>query len=165
MIEPVARISSVVVSLVAWTVGAATAVGVGLIALSAIGVGTADGPIRSLSTNAQAGPTRVPVETPSLTPTNPPTSPGPPPTTTTAGVSSQRTVTSPGGNVVAACRASGAYLVGWSPAPGYRAEDVVRGPAQSARLTFKKPEREIKVTVRCVNGVVQATIEDEPEDD
>ncbi len=160
MIEPVLRISPVVVSLVAWTVGAATAVGVGLIALSAIGVGTADGPIRSLTTNPQAVPTRVPGDTP----TNPPTSPGPPPTTT-AGASSERTVTSPGGNVVAACRASGAYLVGWSPAPGYRAEDVVRGPAQPARLTFKKPEREIKVTVRCANGVVQASIDDEPEDD
>jgi hypothetical protein len=163
MIEHVARISPVVVSLVGWTTGAATAIGVGLIALSAIGVGLAEGPIRPLSTNPQSGPARVPVETLSPTPPGQRTSTGP--ATAPAGASSERTVTSRGGNVVAACRASGAYLVGWSPAPGYRAEDVARGPAQQARLTFKKPEREIKVTVRCVNGVVQASIEDEPEDD
>src|SRR5512139_1022951 len=163
MISAVPRFSPVVVSVVAWTAGAATAVAVGLLALSAIGVGLTDDAVRSLSTNPpyEADPT-----TPNAPATTATTATSPrPETTPPRDGGSERTVMSRGGNVVARCRASGAYLVGWSPAPGYRAVDVARGPAPTARLTFVAHDSEVKITVRCVGGAVQSSIEDERGDD
>jgi hypothetical protein len=72
-----------------------------------------------------------------------------------------QTLSTRGGTVIAGCRPSGAYLVGWSPAPGYRAEDVVRGPDEVARLKFEGDGEEIEVSVRCVDGVLLPEIERE----
>ena len=160
-----ARISPVVVSVAAWMAGAVTAVTVGLIALSVIGVGLTDGPIRSLTNNPPSDSvTERPAAPATPAPSGAPASSRPTPTPT-GDVASDRTVTSRGGNVVARCRASGAYLVGWSPAPGYRAEDVDRGPAPVARLRFTGHDSELKISVRCVDGVVQSSIEEEGRDD
>ncbi|GAB3800647.1 hypothetical protein [Micromonospora zhanjiangensis] len=69
----------------------------------------------------------------------------------------ENSFTTPGGSVVARCAGGQAYLVSWSPTPGYHAEHVARGPAVVARLTFEAGRRHLNVEVRCVAGAPQAT--------
>jgi hypothetical protein len=45
-------------------------------------------------------------------------------------------LTSQAGTVVATCESVGAYLLSWSPAQGYGVAQVVRGPAAAASVTF-----------------------------
>ena len=66
-------------------------------------------------------------------------------------------LTSPGGTVVADCRPAGAYLVSWSPVPGYESGAVIRGPAVTARVTFNSAANSVTMTVSCSAGVPTAT--------
>jgi len=66
-------------------------------------------------------------------------------------------LTSPGGTVVADCRPSGAYLVSWSPVPGYEAGIVIRGPAVTAQVTFNSAANSVTMMVSCSAGVPTAT--------
>jgi len=61
-------------------------------------------------------------------------------------------LTSHGGTVLAECRPAGAYLVSWSPVPGYEATGVVRGPAVTARLVFESDANTVTMTVTCPDG-------------
>lgn len=153
-----APIRPVVASVTAWVAGAAAAVSVGLVALSLIGSGIADQPVQPLAPHALDQGASQPT-TASATASPGASASSTPPSTT--GTAADKTVTSRGGTVVARCRSGGAYLVGWSPAPGYRAEDVVRGPAETAQVKFEGLGREIKITVRCVDGAVRPKVEDE----
>jgi hypothetical protein len=77
---------------------------------------------------------------------------------TTAGAAPTSTVlSSPGGTVVADCRPGGAYLVSWSPAPGYEAGTVFRGPAGTARVTFDSAVNSVTMLVSCSTGVPTAS--------
>lgn len=62
-----------------------------------------------------------------------------------------------GGTVVADCGPGGAYLVSWSPVPGYEAGTVVRGPAATARVTFNSAANSVTMLVSCSTGVPAAT--------
>jgi hypothetical protein len=184
MMADMTRTRSVATSLTAWIVGAGAAIGVGLVALSLIGPGLANGPIRPLSPNGLAPaatpiggsgdpstsptpsatsvpgpttppPTMVPVDAPGgATPakTTPPAAPPPP---------VDQTLSSAGGAVVVRCRTDGAYLVGWSPAPGFTAGDIVRGPAATVQVSFEQEEHELTVSVQCVYGAAHATVTEE----
>jgi eukaryotic-like serine/threonine-protein kinase len=66
-------------------------------------------------------------------------------------------LTSPGGTVVADCRPVGAYLVSWSPVPGYESGTVIRGPAVTARVTFNSAANSVTMMVSCSAGVPTAT--------
>jgi hypothetical protein len=59
---------------------------------------------------------------------------------------------SPYGSVTAACQPGGAYLLYWSPDQGYQADDVFRGPAAVASVTFEGPGNEVVMRVSCKNG-------------
>jgi hypothetical protein len=83
--------------------------------------------------------------------------------TATPGPPSDRTIRTKAGSVVAQCRGDLAYLVGWSPAPGYKAGGVRRGPAATAKLEFEGHERKLRVSVVCADGVVLPTITEEEE--
>jgi hypothetical protein len=61
-------------------------------------------------------------------------------------------LTSPGGTVLAECRAAGTYLVSWSPTQGYEASDVTRGPVAVARVVFESPAKSVTMTVTCPDG-------------
>jgi hypothetical protein len=170
----VIRTRSVVASVVAWTVGATIALAVSLLALSMVGTGLTAGPFQVVPRDNQVTSDNL-VTGDNGAPTNQ-ASPTPPPMqsgaataearatvpTSSAATGSERSLSSVGGNVVARCQSGGAYLVYWSPAPGYRVDDVVRGPAQPARLQFQGQGREVKVSVSCVNGTPQATTREEP---
>ena len=73
--------------------------------------------------------------------------------------------TSKGGEVVADCQASGAYLLSWSPLQGYEIDDVVRGPAPAARVTFESNGGDVTMVVTCSGGVPSATTSSRPGDD
>jgi hypothetical protein len=67
-------------------------------------------------------------------------------------------LTSRGGTVLAECRPAGAYLVSWSPVPGYEATGVVRGPAVTARLVFESDASTVTMTVTCPDGMAGAPV-------
>lgn len=69
---------------------------------------------------------------------------------------SSTVLTSAGGTVVADCRPGGAYLVSWSPAPGYEVGLVVRGPASTAHVTFGSAAS-ATMMVSCSTGVPTAS--------
>ncbi len=91
-------------------------------------------------TTHRAGPVKTHV-------TDPP-SPSPAPSTDAAIV-----LTSADGSAAAVCEPSGAYLVYWSPQPGFEADDVVRGPAAVASVVFSNDSGGILMRVSCRNGV------------
>jgi hypothetical protein len=60
---------------------------------------------------------------------------------------------SPDGSVMAECQPAGAYLLYWSPDQGFQADDVHRGPAAVARVTFEQlPNNEAVMQVSCKGG-------------
>jgi serine/threonine-protein kinase len=66
-------------------------------------------------------------------------------------------LTSPGGTVVAECRTGGAYLVSWSPDPGYESGTVIRGPVVTARVTFNSAANSVTMMVSCSAGMPTAS--------
>lgn len=66
-------------------------------------------------------------------------------------------LTSAGGDVVASCQASGAYLISWSPSQGYEVSGVNRGPASTAQVTFYSSSNRVTMVVSCSTGVPTAT--------
>jgi hypothetical protein len=145
------RARSLAASTIAWTIGAVSSVGIGLVALTMIGTGFAEGPLQPLSPNPvdppAAAATGAPDPSPSAT-----SSPAP---TTAVTV---HTVATTAGNAFVQCVHAGAYLYGWAPAPGYSVDDVRRGPASVVMITFQSTQREINVTARCIGDRVQPTI-------
>jgi hypothetical protein len=61
-----------------------------------------------------------------------------------------------GGTIVASCAAGQVTMLSWSPAQGYRTDDVNRGPAGSASVKFKAGRTELTVTVTCVGDQPEA---------
>src|SRR5439155_12282407 len=82
-------------------------------------------PVDTIAPPATAPPAEPPTVSPTASAGGVPVSPRP-----------DRVLTSTGGTVVARCVDGGAYLVSWSPAQGYRAEEVRRGRAAVARVSF-----------------------------
>lgn len=146
------RARSVVVSTAAWTIGALSSVGIGLVALSMIGTGFADRPLQPMAPNAAV--TDAPDR-----PANPDMMSGPP--SSSGGTGNDHTVVTRGGTVIVRCVQSGVYIVGWSPAPGYQTDDLRRGPAAQAGIMFESSSREVFVTVSCEANTAQPTIHDE----
>ena len=90
------------------------------------------GPTPSVTRSHQARPSQGPPETepsPSARASRSRPASSPAAQATATAVPTSAVLSSPGGTVVADCRPGGAYLVSWSPAPGYEAGTVRRGPA------------------------------------
>ncbi|MEV0128662.1 serine/threonine-protein kinase [Dactylosporangium sp. NPDC050688] len=69
----------------------------------------------------------------------------------------QRTLSSPGGSVLATCTTDGAaHLLSWEPAETYTVSKVEAGPAIRARIAFKNSEHTVRMTVGCTKGVPSA---------
>jgi serine/threonine-protein kinase len=122
--------------------------------------------------SARPSPTEA---TPTPAPAATSASPVPGPTTATASpvatsdsptVSTGGTVlTSSGGQVLAACQATGAYLISWSPLQGYEVAGVSRGPAATARVTFESTANRVTMAVSCSAGVPSAATTVRPGDE
>ena len=70
---------------------------------------------------------------------------------------SSTVLSSQGGTVVADCRPAGAYLVSWSPNPGYEVGAVTRGPVMIARVIFNTTANSVTLMVSCSAGVPTVT--------
>src|SRR5262252_6739626 len=67
-------------------------------------------------------------------------------------------LSSAGGSVMAGCRPAGAFLISWSPQPGYTADDVVRGPAATAQVVFETTSQGVSMTVSCTGSAPSASV-------
>ncbi|WP_440070142.1 hypothetical protein [Streptosporangium sp. OZ121] len=101
-------------------------------------------------------PPSVPPSAPPAEGTPDPAGPTPAPTvtvTTTATPAAEpgksRLITTVGGKVIARCENGLVTLRSWSPAQGFQADDVERGPAGRARVEFESEEDEVKVELHC----------------
>jgi len=156
-----------------WLAATAAATSIGILAVGAIGSGIAGSPARPLSGGevtkalatsspvapAPSGASPSGVSPTGGSPTGEPTGPAGSPGSQPTGAS--RVFGSKGGTVVARCVAGKAELISWSPAQGYEADDVRRGPAASVGLQFERDDIEIKISVECVGGVPTPHIETE----
>jgi hypothetical protein len=167
------------IAVAAWLLGAATATGGCLMAVSLLGDGfgvsgsssqqlTATAvsralaaakreqsptPSAALSPTARARPVRrrshLAPATPAPTPTPTPTAT---PTVTQSAAGPGTLLSSSGGTVVASCESVGAYLLSWSPAQGYGVGQVVRGPAAVASVVFDAGTRTVTMDISCPGG-------------
>jgi hypothetical protein len=74
-------------------------------------------------------------------------------------------LTSSDGSAAAVCQPGGAYLVYWSPEPGFEIDDVVRGPAAVASVVFRNDSGGIVLRVSCRDGVPVKSLSAAPPDD
>ncbi|MDT7725720.1 MAG: hypothetical protein QOI21_2296 [Actinomycetota bacterium] len=137
--------------IVGWAVAAGAAAVVGTAALDIVGAGILGPGNQALSqadvtrdlANASSRPP-TPAQLPSTSPA-PATSSGPAP----------RGLSTPGGTIIATCDGDQAFLQSWSPAQGFRTDDVVRGPAVVTSIKFKSGKDELRNTVTCLAGEPQ----------
>jgi hypothetical protein len=164
----------------AWLLGAGTATGGSLLAVSLLGQGiVAPAPSQQLTSAAvnkalASEATEAARPSPSATPTGSPSaspSPVPPPrrlkirqsapphaaAATPTPQATSTVLSSGGGSVVAQCESAGAYLVSWSPQQGYEAVNVIRGPAATAQAKFSNGQRIVIMKVTCSGAVPTAT--------
>lgn len=67
-------------------------------------------------------------------------------------------LTSADGSLLAVCQPAGAYLVYWSPDQGYSADEVARGPAPVASVTFINQAGGVIMRVSCASGTPVARV-------
>jgi hypothetical protein len=157
----------ILIAVGAWLLGAVTATGASLLAVSQLGQGIVDTTGQQLTVSAvnsalareqgeqataapraerPAGAAQPAADAPhhSAASTPPSQAPSPPPGTLFA---------SPGGTVVADCQPAGAYLLTWSPQQGFEAQNVVRGPAAVVSVLFATQASGVTVQVACRGGV------------
>ena len=79
----------------------------------------------------------------------------------TASPGPARQFTTTGGELTAECIGQLAYLISWSPAPGYRVDDLQRGPATVAQVAFDSTTEQLAVGVSCASGFPQLVRGDE----
>jgi hypothetical protein len=159
--------SRVLIGAGAWLLGAVSATVGSLYAVDLLGQGLLEQHTKQVSVamvNAElaqddsAAPSRpAPTQTPKASPavSHPArhrpasTHPAVQPSTSSAG----KILTTGGGNTAARCEQGGAYLVYWSPAQGFEANNVRRGPAPAASVTFTNSTDGFVLTVTCSSGV------------
>jgi hypothetical protein len=157
---PVPRLWPGLASALAWTIGVTVSLIVGLFALRFVGAGLDHEAAlpAGADTVVTVSPTASPM--PSVSPSAAPTTTAPPPVVTPqpAHTGADRLLTSIGGNVLAHCVNGQAFLVSWTPAPGFEASNISRGPATTARVTFEASGAEYHVAVTCAGDVPQSTV-------
>jgi hypothetical protein len=154
-------IRAVLAAALAWCVGAAAAVTLGVVGVSLIGATLTDPAAPSQSPTAEQS--SVPPDRRADEDISSPTALASPSAPTSDEPSTQtsdqeRLISSPGGTMLARCSAAGASLVSVSPTPGYRVTGVSDGPAPEATVTFQSAQAHVEVVVRCLSGVPHATI-------
>jgi hypothetical protein len=99
------------------------------------------------------------------TPQTPGTPGGDDPAGPADGAGEVRTLRSQAGQVAAQCADGLAYLTAWSPNPGYRVDEVVRGPAAVASVWIESDSfDDVEILVSCEGGEPVLTEMVEPDD-
>jgi hypothetical protein len=167
----------ILIVVAAWLLGAATATGGCLLAISLLGAGfgitsspgqqltvgavnkaladargqpstSAAAPSRSAHTRPVPRRPHTARPKPTPTPTPPTLTPTPAQSTTPVGTP----LSSQGGTVVATCESAGAYLITWSPAQSYEVDRFVRGPAAVATVRFETNSTAVTMNISCPGG-------------
>lgn len=139
-----------------WLIAAAAATAVGLAATGAIGTSITAATATPLTEQQVGRALALTSPTPSRTPAATlPAAPG--------GII--RALDTPGGTIIARCRAGQATLISWSPAQGYDSEKIHPGPAPAAAITFEAEHTEIRVRVNCPANVPTAHTTTGPDTD
>jgi hypothetical protein len=119
-------------------------------------LGSATQQLGGTTSSADLDPGRSPSPTPAATASASPT------TSPSAAASPQNAdstlLTSADGSVLATCQAGGAYLIYWSPAQGFSADDVARGPAAVTSVTFENRSGGLSMRVSCPSGTPVASV-------
>jgi hypothetical protein len=135
----------------AWVVAAAVTAAIGTVALDVVGAGILGPQNQPLSQlDVARALAAASASAPSGPATRPESATTPPATSST--LAAPRGLSTPGGSIVAQCVGGQVTLLSWSPAQGFRTDDVARGPAPTASIKFKNGNTESRVTVTCVDG-------------
>ncbi|WP_370369263.1 hypothetical protein [Catenulispora sp. GP43] len=160
----------------AWIVGATTATGLSLFAVSYLSADPQSPQGATLSqaqvNQALASVTRT--QAPGPSPSSGPSTAGPaqtapatpPPSSSSSATGApaaptrsapavqpvQRRLSGGAGTVVAQCQDGLVYLVTWSPSQGYQAEAVQRGPARLATMVFTGNGHRVEFHIGCAAG-------------
>jgi hypothetical protein len=89
--------------------------------------------------------------------------PTPTPTPAQSAAGAGTVLTSPGGSVVAICESASAYLLSWSPAQGYGVDRVVQVPGAVASVIFDGGTAEVTMDVSCSSGTPVSTTSSSPD--
>lgn len=150
--------------LMIWAAAAVAAVGVTTAAVTL--AGASDNPNEVLSqdeVSRQAGQLGTPGPDPTGSPTPGPS--GSPSATAPAGDGVTNTLFSRAAQLVVRCEDGLARLEAWSPNPGYRVDDVVRGPAPEVYLWVESDTfDDVMVFARCEAGEAVMTEKVEQDD-
>ncbi len=163
----------------AWLLGAVTATGGSLLAVSQLGRGLVDTTNQQLTAGAindalaREKAEQLMTPTPSLPRTGQPSPtahavhtvrPGarhhqisPAPSPAPASAPAPTLLASAGGTVLASCQPAGAYLVSWSPQQDFEAQNVIRGPAAIVSVRFGAPSQSLTMRVTC-HGATPAVL-------
>jgi len=170
----------IVITIAAWLLGAATATGGCLLAVSLLGAGfgvsgssghqltTAsvakalaaaerESPSAQAATSSRSARARPATRRPRAARSTPTPTPTPTPTSAQSTTPVGTPFTSQGGTVVATCEQAGAKLIAWSPAQGYEVSRVVQGPAPVASVGFESNTTEVDMNIRCRGGTPVAS--------
>jgi hypothetical protein len=104
---------------------------------------------KALAAEPSPSPSTPSPSKPSPAPSSEPAGPAP---STSPPTGSQRAFSSAGGSVVAGCRGGQAYLVSWSPAPGYRVTQQDSGPGEHVEVRFEGSGGRSEIRVACAGG-------------
>lgn len=142
-----------VLGFMGWLCATLVATGVGLGAVSLLSESLTSDAMTPLSGDAVTK--ALAVSSPSASPSATPT-----PRHT---VGPSRSLSSPGGTVIARCEGDLAYLMSWSPAQGWSVEEQARGPARSTMIKFegdtdRNDDLEVTLTVTCRSGAPVASV-------
>jgi pyruvate/2-oxoglutarate dehydrogenase complex dihydrolipoamide acyltransferase (E2) component len=145
------------VAVAGWLAAAFLATGVTLAAVTLIGSGIFGESTRTRSQAevAQALASLDPTGASSTAPTSEPTSP---PVTSQTPV--RRVITSAGGTVLAECSGRDVTVISWTPAQGYRVDDVDLAAQRDVEVRFEGEDTEVRVKIRCTDGRPDAEIEE-----
>ena len=150
----------------AWLGAALTAILVGIVAVGLVGTSIIGAPGDVLSqADVERALASAPLPPPTASPSPSPSAaasgsrPSPPPSPSPAAV--RREFRVEGGFAVAECRAGLARLVSWSPGRGYGVDEVEQGPDDDVSVVFDGPDDDVELTVTCVDGVPEGSVEEE----
>jgi hypothetical protein len=164
--------SRLLLGVAAWLGGASAATGCGLLAVNMLGQGVTPAAGERLSVArinqalASEAAERTAVLPRFVSPRISSSASAPSPPAPTArhpappappGTNAGTVLTSQGGTVVANCAGARAYLVSWSPQPGFGSGGVIRGPATSTQVTFTSGQLTVTMIVSCYAGAPTAT--------
>jgi serine/threonine-protein kinase len=150
-----------------WAAAAVVATLIGLGAIRLVGDSLTSTPGGVLSQDQVDGALAQVSDSPSVTQTpastTPTTEPAPATETTrsTSTATGQRSFSVRGGTAIAVCSGSQAYLVSWSPAPGYRVDRTRQGPDHEVEVRFDGGHGHSEIKIRCDNGIPYADKQDD----